>query len=259
MEQKVKRFRRSVFLCLLMVLGHVCAMPQDSGYQSYLKGRVVNESGRAESGARIIFYNAREFGRLSCWVRDNQVSSDGVGQFLHQEYCTVEKRQVFLFTEASTGFVGAEFPMAAPFWPELRKSDPRFAGLKVDLHGTRTVDLGDIPVQVWYNLVECLVLDRKGRFYYKSEDDWANFALIVRDAKGVAVGSLALSTFAIQNNVRVDRGSVRLALPEGTWTLELLRDLDEFEQSGKTRHSLATTTVTVKKSDVCLQARLVVG
>lgn len=227
-------------------------------YHAVIQGQVVDEKGRPASRASITFDNSEALRDKKCWAKEHELLADGAGKFLIQEHCSIANRTVFVFTEATTPFRDAQFPISAPFWHQLRKNNPRFAGLPVKLEDNQQIDLGKIPVQVWYNLVELFVTDAKGRPFYKTEDEWAKFVLIVRDELGDAVGSEGLSNFDLETSVRIDRGSVRLALPEGTWTMELLRDWDDIDMNGKSKHSLAKTTVSVKKSDVCAQARLVV-
>lgn len=233
-------------------------MPQQN-YHGFVTGIVVDENGRPAVRASVTFDNflSAQEGK-TCWAKEHELMTDGIGQFFLNEYCNVPNRTIFLFTEAGDLPANVQFPIHAPFWPELRRSDTRFAGLRVELNGNQTIDLDKIPVQVWYNSVEVSVLAADGRPLYKSENDWAKFVLIVRNLSGNAVGSETLSAFDRERSVRVDRGSVNLALPEGSWILELLPSLDDFDIKRRTLRYLAKTTVSVKRSDVCLQVRLVV-
>jgi hypothetical protein len=253
----MKNYSCLLVLCVNIVLT-LPAVAQEK-YYSFIAGTVVDEKGRSVNRAKITFDTLGVAQEKSCWAKEHELLTDGAGHFLLQEHCDITNRTIVLFTTAAPGLGDAEFPIFAPFWPELRKNDPRFAGLRVELKGNqKLLDLGKIPVQVWYNRVELFVTNKEGKPYYKSEDDWANFELIVRDKNGVAVGNEGLSTFDRERSVRVDRGSVNLALPEGTWTLELLRSLDDFDNKGRTLRYLAKTNISVKRTDVCLQARLVV-
>lgn len=248
-------------LVLFAPLALTISLTAQDKYYAFIKGVVVNEKGHPVYRAAITFDNSDALKDKKCWVKDDSLLSDGAGQFLHNEYCGVANRTIVLFTEATTGGVNAnnaKFPIYFPYWPELRRSNPKFAGLPVELKGNQQIDLGKIPVQVWYNRVEFFVLGGNKRPFYKTEDDWARFELIVRDKFGTAVGSGGLSTYDIERSVRIDRGSVNLALPEGTWTLELLRNLDDFDSKGRTLRYLAKTTILVKRTDVCAQAHLVV-
>lgn len=259
-EKTMRRIRLDYLLIVISFILAGSATAQER-YHAFIKGVVVDEKGRPVPRAVIIFDNS-ETRTSKCWIADNldtnRVIADGAGQFFYNEYCDTENRTIVLFTEAATGYDSAQTPIHAPFWPELRRNNARFAGLAVKLQGNQNIDLGTIPIQVWYSRVELFVTDKKGRPYYKSDDDWSTYALIVRDERGDAVGSDGLSISDIRNNIRIDRGSVMLALPDGKWTLELLKDLDDFDQTGKTLRYLAKTTITVKKTDVCAQARLVV-
>lgn len=229
------------------------------GFNAVIQGIVVDEKGSAPFRAfSVTFDVSGKAKEKNCGAKEYEIRTDGAGKFLLQEHCELEDRTILLFTESAIDLSNAQFPISAPFWHELRRNDPRFAGRSVQLMGNQQIDLGKIPVQIWYNRVELFVTDNLGRPFYKNENDWADFVLIVRDPRGDAVGSKALSTFDRKNSVRVDRGSVNLALPEGTWTLELLRDWSDFDSKGMTLRNLGKTTITVNKTDVCLRARIVV-
>lgn len=250
--------RYKINLILVMIVIFCINAESQDTYRAVVRGQVVDEKGRPVSRASITFDNSETLKDKKCWAMEHELLSDGAGQFWLQEYCTVANRTIVVFIEAGDLPLNAQFPISAPFWHQLRKNNPRFAGLPINLEDSKHIDLGKIPVQVWYNVVELFVIDANGRPFYKTEDDWAKFVLIVRDELGDAVGSEGLSNFDLETSVRIDRGSVRLALPEGTWTLELLSDWDDIDTRGKTRRNLAKTTVSVKKSDVGAQTHLVV-
>ncbi|HMJ08342.1 MAG TPA: carboxypeptidase-like regulatory domain-containing protein [Pyrinomonadaceae bacterium] len=253
----MKILHASILISCALMLLTTMATAQEK-YSATIRGRIVDEKGRPVEGVNVTFDNPQALRAEHCGVKNNSVSTDAEGQFLHEEYCTVENRTVFLLMAPRIGFEYSQKPILPPFWTKLRETNPKFAGLKVELLGNQDIDLGDVPLQVWYNRLELFVTDRSGRPFYKSEDDWASFQLIVRDELGNAVGSNSLSIYNLQRNIRIDRGSVSLSLPEGTWTLELLRSLDDFDQNGKTIRYLAKTTIRVNRKDVCAQARLVV-
>lgn len=250
----MKNFK--VYLTLFAVFLLTTSIIAQEKYSAIIKGRVVDENGRPVVGVNVRFDNSEALRDKLCWVKDNSVFSDADGQFLHQEYCTVEQRTVYLLMAPTIGFEYAQTPIYPPFWTDLRRTNPRFAGVPVKINGNEQIDLGNIPLQVWYNPIEIFVTDKLGRPFYKTDDDWARFVLIIRDEHGLAVGSEGLSVSDLENSVRIDRGSVRLALPEGTWIIELLRDWDDFDMKGRTLRKLATTDVVVSRTDVCLQATL---
>jgi hypothetical protein len=228
-------------------------------FRGNILGRVVDEKGLPIAGVYVIFETSDEVRAKDCWADSDSVISDAGGGFLINEHCSVETRAGFLYMAPTKSFDYDQMPIYPPFLTELRRSgDPRFAGIPVKLKGNETVRLGDIPLPVEYNHVEVFVLDQNKKPYYKTENDWDDFVLIIRNEKGILAAGEGLSDWAISHSVRVDRGSVKYALPEGTWTLELLKSWDDLDQTGKTLRILAKTTVAVKKTDVCLQARLVV-
>jgi hypothetical protein len=250
---------KTIFVTLALLFFAVVVRPQsEPAYSTFVKGRIVDNSGREVHRASLTAIHSSGSEENLCSFAHPYPFVDSRGSFIIEELCDVPEREITVFAKAIGPFADAQYPIRAPYWDQLRKIEPRFAGRSLKLNGNGIIDVGEIPVQVWFNLVEVFVLDKSGKAFYKNEDEWSNFVMIVRHPNGTAVGETGLSISDVENNVRVDRGSVRVALPEGTWTLELLRSLDDFDQSGRTLHRLAKTTVTVAKTDVCLQAKFVV-
>ncbi len=250
-----KLFQTIVFSVFVFSTVAVIAQP----FRSSITGRVVDERGIPVAGANIRAHSSEELKAKQCGVKENSVFTDFDGRFLHQEHCGVPNRTISLsMAPPLTSFGYVQTPIYPPFWDNLRKSDKRFAGLEFRLEGNESIDVGNVPLQISYNGIELVISDASGKPYYRSEDDWAKFVLIVRDGNGLAVGSEGLSIMDIKKSVLIDRGAVKLALPEGTWALELLKDWNDFDASGKTLKHLAMTSVTVPKAGGFLRARLVV-
>ncbi len=217
-------------------------------YQAQISGRIVDEKGQPRAGVDVTFANSEELRSKGCWVRHDAVFTDAAGRFKHEEYCTVPERSALLFIAPSKGWELYQTPIYPSFWPELRESDARFAGVPVRLQGNQQIDLGDIVLPVDFAPIELFVLDEHGKHYFQSENDWSRFHLVVRDSRGIAVGSESLPISDISTSVSMDRGSVKVALPIGTWTLEILGDLSDLDQNGITQRSLACRTVSIERS-----------
>ncbi|PYT00902.1 MAG: hypothetical protein DMF63_04335 [Acidobacteria bacterium] len=218
-------------------------------YGATINGTVVDQQGRP-ARASVTFTNPESIRGEGCWVKDTTVFTDSNGNFSLREHCGLSVRNVTLFVEPVIGFDGAQTPIRAPYWTSLRESEAKFSGLNLRLEGSKDVDLGLIPLKVNYRQIELAVLGKNGKPYFKSLDAWTKFVLIVRNANGIAVGSEALSTNDLENSVDLRRGVVLLALPEGAWTLELLKDWNDFDQRGRTVRYLARNNVSVKNGPI---------
>lgn len=255
------RYLIKLLLVIIFVISCVfnIASQEKVQYKSIIKGKVLNNFGQPVENAIVVFDVAENFYKNICWVKNNTVFSDKEGNFVHEEYCSLKNRKVSLFIVPKVGLSNSDAPLYPPFWSTLRRNNPKFAGLSVNIEGNQEIDLGNVPIQVWYNKFELFVLNKNSKPYYKNNDDWGNFHLIVRDELGDDVGSSALSIRDIENKVNIEKGLVKIALPEGSWVLELLADENDYDNTtGKTRRFLAKTTVKITKNEAILPVRLII-
>ena len=107
-----------------------------------------------------------------------------------------------------------------PFWPRMRK-DSRFAGKPITVGpGSRTT-VGDVDVQIVYGHVSLRILDRQHRPLLTRLTDWSPVWIRVRKQNGVMVHESGLSAVEIERAVDLKESRINLALPKGTWTLEI--------------------------------------
>lgn len=107
-----------------------------------------------------------------------------------------------------------------PFWPRMRK-DSRFAGKPITVGpGSRTT-LGDVDVQLIYGHVSLKILDRRHQPLLTRPADWSPVWIKVKKQNGVAVHESGLSVVEIERAVDLRESRINLALPKGTWTLEV--------------------------------------
>jgi hypothetical protein len=233
----------------VVTLGLGLFVSAQAPYRSVIKGIVVDKYGRPVGDADVTFNNPSS-GRIpGCGSEHPWGHTNIRGEFTHEAVCTVPNRTASLLITKDLYSGRRVAPLSVQLWDALRERDPRFAGLPIQLTGNETLDLGELPVQVFYNPVDILVLDPDSQPHFHTLSDWSSVVLIVRDPKGVAVGGEGLSTFDRENSVQVARGALLVALPAGTWTLELLKSWSEFTQKGETRSYLARTTISVTDND----------
>ena len=83
-------------------------------------------------------------------------------------------------------------PIFAPF-SSLYEQNPASRGIPITSTTDKELNIGEIKVQVWMNLVEILVLDKNEKPYYKKLDDWHKFIYLTRNKNQELTSVLGLS------------------------------------------------------------------
>jgi hypothetical protein len=110
--------------------------------------------------------------------------------------------------------------VAAPFWPVLRK-ERRFAGKDIVIERGDLTRVGDVYVQLIYGHVSLRILDRRHQPLLTRSTDWSPVWIKVKKQDGVAVHESGLSLTDIERSVHLRESRIDLALPKGTWTIEI--------------------------------------
>jgi hypothetical protein len=110
--------------------------------------------------------------------------------------------------------------VAAPFWPVLRK-ERRFAGKDIVINRGDVTRVGDIDVQLIYGHVSLTILDHSHNPLLTRPADWSPVWIKVKKQNGVTVHESGLSLADIERAVDLKKSRINLALPKGTWMLEV--------------------------------------
>jgi hypothetical protein len=110
--------------------------------------------------------------------------------------------------------------VTAPFWPVLRK-ERQFAGKDIVINRGNITAVGGVDVQLIYGHVSLRILDRRYRPLLTRPADWSPVWIKVKKQNGVVVHESGLSLTDIERAVDLKASSINLALPNGTWTLEV--------------------------------------
>lgn len=110
--------------------------------------------------------------------------------------------------------------IAAPFWPALR-NERRFAGRDIVIDRGNLTRVGDVDVQLIYGHVSLRILDRRHKPLLTQPTNWSPVWIRVRNQNGIAVHESGLSVVEIERAVDLRESRINLALPKGTWTLEV--------------------------------------
>lgn len=110
--------------------------------------------------------------------------------------------------------------VTAPFWPVLRKERP-FAGKEIVVDRGEVTKVGEVDVQLIYGHVSLRILDARHRPLLTRPSDWSPVWIKVKKQNGVVAHESGLSLADIERAVDLKESRINLALPNGTWTLEV--------------------------------------
>lgn len=124
--------------------------------------------------------------------------------------------------------------VAAPFWPVLR-NERRFAGKDIVIDRGTLTRVGDVDVQLIYGHVSLRILDRRHQPLLTRPTDWSPVWIKVKKQNGVAVHESGLSVVEIERAVNLKESRINLALPQGSWTMEVALEGVPPETGAKSR------------------------
>ncbi len=107
-----------------------------------------------------------------------------------------------------------------PFWPEMRK-ETRYSGKRVMVSPGNVTNVGAVEVQIVYGHVTLSILDQRRRPLLTETNNWSPIWIRVRNQNGVTVHESGLSLADIERSVDLKESRINLALPKGTWSLEV--------------------------------------
>jgi hypothetical protein len=107
-----------------------------------------------------------------------------------------------------------------PYWSALRK-EPRFSGKRIMVGPGNLISVGSVDNQIVYGHVTLTILNHQHRPVLTETSDWSPLWIRVRDQNGVRVHESGLSPAEIERSVNLKESRINLALPTGTWRLEV--------------------------------------
>jgi hypothetical protein len=125
--------------------------------------------------------------------------------------------------------------MPAPFWPVLRKQQ-RFAGKDIIIDPEDITNVPDLDLQLIYGHVDLEILDHHHQPLLTKASDWSPVWIRVLNKNGVSVYESGLSPRNIQRAVDLRNSRIQLAVPQGTWTLEV--SMAGFSSNSTTRRTV---------------------
>jgi hypothetical protein len=196
----------------------VNAQSVNKEYSYTIEGRAVDKNGQAVPFARLtICPSLGDIGGDYVY----STSADGYGNFLFTVADSNMRRPDRLLFLTGSFPRDAVVPIMPPFADYRRLLSAEFAAVPVRVNRNATVDVGDLPVRIFYTVVTVNLNDVKKRPLPTSKEDWHGVWLRIYDKKHTLIASETLSFDEIQRAVNLDESIIRVALPKGTWTVEV--------------------------------------
>src|ERR1041385_5750213 len=188
-------------------------------YHYRVTGQAVDAKGQPVARAYVVV----DAGLPKTWEDFTYfVAADDSGRFLFYEPEATNDPKKTRYLYATAPLPDQAFsPIRAPFDRLRGLSEPRFSGRPIVIKKNGDADVGAIPIQVWYGMVEIALLDAKGNPLLKDAESWRYAWLRVRNQKRKIITETVLSIADIERAVDVRKSKIEIALPEGTWYVEV--------------------------------------
>jgi hypothetical protein len=193
-----------------MILGTAQTVRQEE-YDYAVSGRVIDEQGRPVAGAYVVV-DAGPGGDVVVYTE-----ADSKGKFRFEQRVSLAKLERTMYV-TSPRFPAASDPVRPPFDMLRHSVNERYAGEKIIIKKNGELDVGDVRLQVYYGLIDLELHSSKGLPLTSAEKKkWRRPWLRVRNEKG---------DFILDSSFPRDTSDLRVALPEGTWRLEVTPSYD---------------------------------
>src|SRR5262245_11718082 len=150
-----------------------------------LSGRILEDSNNPAPGANVV----PDYGPTKTW-EDLIITAraDDNGKFTFEYECSVQPKTLYVTSPLSFGNY-------TPFMPPFLRgkiAGLQFAGIPVPKQ-KGDINLGDIPIQVYYATVIVSFLDETGAPLFTNRGSWEGVWIRLRNEKGMVVTEGALT------------------------------------------------------------------
>lgn len=201
--------------CLTLALFLMLATAQTAPQQEYyyaVTGKVIDEYGQPVAGAYIVV-DAGPGGDIVL-----STEADSQGKFRFEERASLQKEERTIYV-TSPRFPMVCDPVRPPFDMLPQPSNEKYSGQKISTKKNAEIDVGEVRVQVYYGLIEFVLHSGKGVPLTRAEKKkWRRAWLRLRNEHGDLI---------IDGRFPLDSPDLKVALPEGTWRLEISPDYDK--------------------------------
>ncbi|HYK21898.1 MAG TPA: ankyrin repeat domain-containing protein [Pyrinomonadaceae bacterium] len=201
-------------LSVVFLIAHVCALAWSQAETTVISGRVINSLGRPVANATVSLYSPTR--------SSDQQSVDQIipsfetgldGKFRFSVSLAANNQQLLLYVTTRLP-ANADAPLRPPFL-DLKGSN-LLPGKPVQVEGRRDIDVGDVPVAIYYRPIVIHLRKASGVKALQTRDDGLPW-LRVRDRHGDVVAWEMVRKSALN----LDESAITIALPQGIWNVEI--------------------------------------
>src|SRR5713101_5886091 len=193
-------------LALFLMLGTAQTAPQQEYYFA-VTGKVIDDHGQPVAGAYVVVV-AGPGGDIVVYT---EADSQGKFRFFDERHSLATQERTMYITSPrfSTGFD----PVSPPFDMLPPSSNEKYSGQKISIKKNGEIDIGEVRVQVYYGLIELVLHSGKDAPLTRAEKKkWRRAWLRLRNEQGDLI---------LDSRFPLDTPDLKVALPEGTWRLEV--------------------------------------
>ena len=192
------------------MLGMAQTAPQQE-YDYAVTGKVIDEHGQPVAGAYVVV-DAGPGGDIVVFTE-----ADSQGKFRFEERVSLAKQERTIYI-TSPRFPTASDPFRPPFDMLPHSSSEKYSGQKILIKKNGEIDVGEVRVQVYYGLIELVLHSSKDAPLTRAEKKkWRRAWLRLRNEQG---------DFILDSSFPRETPDLKVALPEGTWRLEVTPSYD---------------------------------
>jgi hypothetical protein len=147
-------------------------------------------------------------------------ATDEQGRFKYQEVCSIGNLKFFVTSGLSANVYAPLLPPFAYGSQLFRQIKP----LSIVKNEKSDLDLGDVPVQIYFSAVSIIFLDEAGAPLMTTKDGWNRVRLRIRDKNRKIMSENTLPSDWVKKAARLQSSSIAMQLPVGEWSLELSLD-----------------------------------
>jgi hypothetical protein len=197
-------------LALFLMLGTARTAPQQEYYFA-VTGKVIDDHGQPVAGAYVVVV-AGPGGDIVVYT---EADSQGKFRFFDERHSLATQERTMYIT--SPRFPTASDPVRPPF--DMLPSSEKYSGQKILIKKNGEIDVGEVRVQVYYGLIELVLHSSKDAPLTRAEKKkWRSAWLRLRNEQGDLI---------IDSSFPRGAPDLKVALPEGTWRLELTPSYDD--------------------------------
>jgi hypothetical protein len=193
-----------------------------------LTGRVVDDNGRPVAGASAHLLDLSTDNKCSdttpltkIWAK---TAADGTFTVENHDSCRDRVRYLLIAGPVSDRYTRLVYvPYDYPGNATVRTS-----ARKINVSGEGVINLGDLKVNFHYGYLNLKVVNQNGGPLFQDPDDWREvFYIAVYDNNGKMIQGSGLSLNDVKNAVDAGSGTVRFAIPDGRWRIDLIRSIPD--------------------------------